>query len=399
VWVNPMGTFFLLCITALVASLGLGILSPVLPVYAKELGATGVWIGTIAAAFSIARAPLMPVVGGISDTKGRKAFITVGLFIYTLASVGYVFAGTIRRLVLVRLVHGIGSAMVFPVVMAHAADSSPVGKEGSRMGLFNIAMFTGVAAGPFLGGFLGERYGMPSAFYAMGAASCLMLVLALVLLQEPETQVPESPVPTYGPLVTLLKKRVVRGMILARIIAELGRGSVLFFLPVYGRDVLGFSLSQIGIILGSSMLFTTVLLMPFGKMADVMNRIHLTVAGGVIGAGCLLLIPHIRGFLPIWALGMVFAFAGALAMPAMTAIAVDVGRGYGMGSAMGLADMAMDVGMILGPIMSGIVMDFTGIESIFYFGGSITLLGTAVFYFFLRGEPYGFSRASNSDGR
>ena len=60
--------------------LGMGILHPILPIYAADMGATGIWIGLIAGAYSITRAILMPLIGRWSDRRGRKVFLGVGLF-------------------------------------------------------------------------------------------------------------------------------------------------------------------------------------------------------------------------------------------------------------------------------------------------------------------------------
>ena len=68
--------------------LGVGIIVPILPIYAENLGATGLWLGAIFAGFSLTRSISMPLIGHFSDRMGRKRFITLGLFIYTISSLG-----------------------------------------------------------------------------------------------------------------------------------------------------------------------------------------------------------------------------------------------------------------------------------------------------------------------
>ena len=60
--------------------LGLGIVAPLMPLYAESLGATGLWLGLIFSGFSLTRAVFTPVMGRFSDRLGRKPFITAGLF-------------------------------------------------------------------------------------------------------------------------------------------------------------------------------------------------------------------------------------------------------------------------------------------------------------------------------
>ena len=71
-----------LLLSVFIALLGIGIIIPVMPVFATELGANGLALGMIIAAFSVSRGLLQPVVGNLSDRWGRKGFLVTGLFIY-----------------------------------------------------------------------------------------------------------------------------------------------------------------------------------------------------------------------------------------------------------------------------------------------------------------------------
>ena len=67
-------------------------------------------------------------------------------------------------------------------------------------------------------------------------------------------------------------------------------------------------------------------------------------------------------------------------MPAASAIAVKIGKTEGISSTMGLFTMAMSIGMVVAPISSGAIMDFSGINAAFWFMGTIALVGTVLFY-------------------
>ena len=76
-------------------------------------------------------------------------------------------------------------------------------------------------------------------------------------------------------------------------------------------------------------------------------------------------------------------FAGAVSLPATSALAVEEGRDMGMGSVMGIFDMAMSVGLTSGPLMGGLLMDSLGLESIFIFGGGIGFMAVGLFVWLL----------------
>ena len=144
--------FPILAISVFSSMLGVGIIAPLLPIYADSLGATGIWIGVIFSGFSISRALVMPLIGKLSDQWGeRKAFLCAGLLFYAVISLGYVWAENVTALIVVRLVHGLAAGMVIPIAQTYVGDLAPQGEEGKWMGYFNAALFAGFGVGPLLG--------------------------------------------------------------------------------------------------------------------------------------------------------------------------------------------------------------------------------------------------------
>src|SRR3989338_4925950 len=98
--------FTLLFIAVLATTIGLSIIEPLMAIYATSLGATGIYIGLIFAAFTIARGFATPIVGKLSDHHGRKAFIVAGLFAYTNSSFLFLYAKDVEMLGKGRAVRG-----------------------------------------------------------------------------------------------------------------------------------------------------------------------------------------------------------------------------------------------------------------------------------------------------
>lgn len=116
-----------LLLAVFIALLGIGIIVPIMPVFAVSLGANGLTLGMIIAAFSISRAICQPVVGNLSDRLGRKSFLLCGLLIYAVVGLLIPHADSIFNLILIRCFHGVGSAMIVPVAMAYVSAMSPLG--------------------------------------------------------------------------------------------------------------------------------------------------------------------------------------------------------------------------------------------------------------------------------
>jgi len=365
--------FFVLFSALFVAMLGAGIIAPTMPLYAEKLGAGGFCLGFIWSSFSLSRAIFQPMMGKLSDRRGRKIFILTGLTIYTLASVGYIWSDTIVELIWVRFLHGIGSAMVIPVAAAVIGDLSHQGKEGVWMGGFGVTLFLGFGFGPLLGGVLTDLFTMSLAFLAMGLLSLLALLLIWFFLPEDKDQyIQQRPV---SPFRVMWKSGVVRGLLAFRFSNAVCRSVILSFLPIFSSR-LDLSTGQIGILVSSNVLLTGLLQQVFGKLADRINRRILIVSGNIITAVSIMAIPLAKDYGTLMVLGIIMGSGSGMAFPAAGALATELGRDHGMGNMMGYFNFSMSLGMVTGPILSGFILDRWNLRIVFLAAGLIGVLGS-----------------------
>ena len=357
--------------------LGVGIIVPILPIYAETLGATGFWLGIIFAGFSLSRTISMPLVGRFSDRMGRKRFISFGLFVYTLSSLGYIYANSALELIVVRIIQGFSSAMIIPIAMAFIADISPPEKEGSYMGIFTIALFLGFGCGPLLGGFTKDLISMEADFLIMGGLCLLAFFMVLIYLPR-SSSIQKSTPPMDIPFKTILQSRSIMGICFYRFASAFCRGSIITFLPLYAHNNLRLNASQIGLVISSSILLTAVLQFPFGKLADKLNRRMLVILGSILYFSIVPLIPYTLNFTQILMLNIILGLFGALSLPAASALIVVEGKHYGMGTTMAIFNVAMSVGLGIGPLASGVVLDIWGLSGVFYFCTILGFLGTGI---------------------
>ena len=367
--------FIPLFLAIFVAMLGIGIIAPIMPLYVESLGANGFELGLIYAAFSISRAVFMPIMGKLSDQKGRKRFILIGLAIYASVSLGYIGAGSVMTMTWIRLLHGMGSAMVIPIATAVIGDISPKGREGRMMGNFQVALFLGFGAGPLLGGLIQDLFEISQVFYFMGSLSFIALIMVAIWVPETESHLKHQKEKTPQS-ISVFRHPKFRGLLAFRFSNAVGRASVIAFLPVFASH-LNLPASKIGILISINILLTSLLQYIFGKVADRFDRRILIIAGNIIGAVPLLLTPFAQSFSHLALLGCLMGLGGGLAFPAAGAVATELGRGYGMGHVMGNFNMAMSIGSIVGAMSAGQVMDLFGMSYVFIFGGIVTLVGSA----------------------
>jgi MFS family permease len=363
------------------STLGIGIVSPLLPLYVKNMGATSIWLGIIVAAYFASNSIATPIAGRLSDRRGRKIFLIIGLVTYSIVSLGYVFAQTPPHLALVRLVQGLAGAVTVPIAMAYLGDLSPKGAEGKWMGYANSAFFSGFGFGPLMGGVLTEQFGQTVTFLTMGGLNLLAAIIALFFLPEAPQRKTETNVPFLS--FKEFSSGIIKGLFSFRLVQALGQGGITAFLPIFAAS-LGLSTSRIGILLTINILSMTAITPLGGFIADRFNRRTLVTFGGILGAILLVAIAFTGGFGQLLAILLIQGIGVALSMPSATALVVEEGRKFGMGSTMSAFYLAMGIGMALGPIISGGIADAANVSWVFYFGAIMGVIGTSCFVWFAR---------------
>ena len=154
-----------------------------LPSMGKEFSMDAVLIGWISTSYLLAAAMFLVPFGSIADIYGRKRVFTYGITIYTVASLFSAFSTSPMELISFRVLHGIGSAMIFSTGVAILTSVFPPGERGKVLGINVAAVYFGLSVGPFLGGVLTENFGWRSIFLAMVPLSILIIILIFLKLK------------------------------------------------------------------------------------------------------------------------------------------------------------------------------------------------------------------------
>ncbi len=372
-------TLFTLYFSIFAAILGLSIISPILPIIAEDLRVTGVWMGMIFSGFAISRAIVMPIMGGLSDKYGRKIFIASGLLLLAVISLLYLPAHNEYTLTAVRLLNGLAAGMIIPVAMAYAGEVAQEGKEGRAMGIITMIFYLGIAVGPFIGGIFWHSFGATSVFYVMSGISAFALLLVLPFL--PEIKNPKaSKTEEHEPFKNLIKRDAVKIVLIIGFISAFRTGVLLSFLPSHASGF-NINVAQVGIIISVGVIFTGVLQPYFGIVADKLSKYNMLlqiIIGSFIGTIGLFMVPLCNDFITLLLVNVFIGIGAAISIPVLADIAVVIGKKVGIGSWMGIFNTTISLGIIIAPLMSGVVMDYSGINSVFYFAGILSLLCTLI---------------------
>lgn len=375
--------FAVLFFSIFVSVTGVGIVVPLLPVYAYELGASGLYIGLVFGAFSLSRTFFLPYFGRLSDKKGRKPLIVAGLLAYALISIGFILSKNVETLIIMRFIQGISSAMLIPVIQAYVGDITPEGSEGLSMGMFNMSMFFGLSIGPLAGGMINEHFSLNTSFLCMGILAFLGFSLCLFLLPPTKSERAVSRKKEVVSWKKLLRDKDLAGLFLFRFAYAACVGVVWGFLPVLADSEFHLSSSYIGILVMLGVFISGVMQTPMGYMADRFSKRIMILIGGFIIAFAILLFNWADGFGDLFIANVLIGIGGGIAMPALMALAVLKGNTTkAMGSVMGIITMAHSSGMLTGSLVAGLMMDMFQLRHAFSFGSLIMILGTGLFFFY-----------------
>ncbi|HEY40469.1 MAG TPA: MFS transporter [Dehalococcoidia bacterium] len=382
--------FVVVWLALFIAIIGISMVSPLMPVFAEKMGASGIWLGLAFSGFALSQIPLMPVIGRLSDRYGKKRFLWMGLLIYTAAALGYFWAPGYHELVLFRILSGVGASMVIPIAFSYVGELAPKDYEGRYMGLFTIAMIAGFGIGPVLGGVIHDNISMDATFISMAIFSILGFLVIFFFLPATSTAPgapssvegarPEEPATSF---LSMLKDSTIQGVIALQLTFGLLFGTVLAFIGVWMTTTIDTSVAQVGILLSARSIMNGALSYPFGWLADNMNRVILVSVGmGMVAVGTFT-IPWLGNFGILLAVFVVIGIFESMAMPSLNAITVEKGRILGMGTVMGMFNMAMSLGLVTGSMVGGVIETSMGIDAVFRFAAVLGLVGIVAFNAFM----------------
>jgi MFS family permease len=147
---RPPAALAVLMLTAFIDMVGVLMLLPLLPFYAKDLGANGFVMAWLGSSFLIAQLISAPLWGRVSDRYGRRPALLIGLGASAVAYVVFAYADSLWLLFLSRIIQGAGGGTV-GVIQAYVSDVVEPKNRAKGLGWLSAATNVGVMLGPLIG--------------------------------------------------------------------------------------------------------------------------------------------------------------------------------------------------------------------------------------------------------
>lgn len=150
-----------------------------LPSIGEEFAVDVIVLGWIATSFLLSTAIALVPFGRVADIYGRKKIFTYGIIVYTISSLLSGISTSAAMLISLRILQGIGGAMVFGTGVAILTSVFPVGERGRVLGINIASVYVGLSLGPVLGGLLTQHFGWRSIFFATVPLGLVVIIAAL----------------------------------------------------------------------------------------------------------------------------------------------------------------------------------------------------------------------------
>jgi MFS family permease len=362
--------FVLAVLAILGVSFPIGMLLPVLPLFAKgPLGTGSIGVGIAIAAASPTALLVQPLAGRLADRRGRRILVIVGPLIVAASVATYTFVDTLAVLVLLRLVTGIGEGMVFVGAATVVTDVAPEERRGEAVSLYSLGVWGGLAIGPVVGEAIHSHRSYDAVWFA--AAGCALgSALAGVSLRETKPATAETPQSRL-----IHPAALAPGLVL--IASALGFAGFNAFVALYARE-LGLSGAGWVFFVYSAIVISIRI---FGRrLPDRLGAKRASGAAlGLLAVG-LLTIGLWQTPVGLYLGTAVFAAGTALAFPALLTLAVDRAEVSERSSVIGTFSACIDVGFALGALSLGAVASVTGYSGVFVAAAFAAVAGAFVLF-------------------
>jgi len=317
---------------------------PVLALFAESLGASPERIGVIVSVSTLTGVFLKLPSGALSDIYGRRMLLRIGVVAFGVPPFFYPFISDLNVLTLLRLFHGLATAIFAPSALATVAELYRE-RRGAALGTYTACTQSGALLGPFIGGYLAFAAGFSSAFVTAALFGCIAIVLFFSLhLSPPPPRVHEKG------LASVWAEMWKGFSIVAR-----NRKVLMAFLPLYGVSV-GLHAGEVGLLFTVQSL-TSFLSKPImGRVSDRLGRQPLIMLGLLICAVTFVAIPHVASFAVLLILSAGFGFGEAVVTSSSSAFVADSSEFKTLGAGMGMQGTIGDIGHASGPLLAGVLI-------------------------------------------
>ena len=340
-------------------------LIPILPLFAGSFEVSYGLVGLVLASQGIGNLIGDVPAGMLESRIGQRRSMLLGIATVTISVLAMSWAQSVPELVVYGLLSGLGMALFNISRFAYITNTTSVHRRGRAIAIFGGIMRIGTFGGPLIGGAIGLWLGLraPFVLYAIVAGAALVLVAIFAGDTGEVAVVTRGGVRGHSShLWGVVKEHhhnlttAGSGMLMAQMIRS-GRQIVV---PLYGSEVLGLDVQQIGLIISMSAAIDMCMFYPAGIIMDRYGRKFAYVPSFLLQALGMALIPFTAGFAGLLFATLIVGFGNGLGSGTMMTLGADLAPHESVGEFLGVWRLIGDTGQAAAPIIVGTVADLVG---------------------------------------
>lgn len=351
-FLTPLGIVFT---TVVIDLIGFGIVIPILPLWAEDLGASGTVVGMLTAVYSLMQFIFAPVLGRLSDTYGRRPVILMSLLGSAISYVVIGLAGSVAMLFVARILSGISGAS-YSTAQAYVADITTKETRARGMGLIGAAFGIGFIIGPGLGGLLSIiDHRVP--FFVAAAIALANLLIAWRRLPEPE-RVRGATTPRRVLLARSLRDRAIAPMVFITFLGTFAFAGMETTFSLFGRHRFDFGLMEAGLVFAFIGIAAALVQgKAIGRLVDRYGERRVMMSGLVLTGLALGLLAVTTRLWMLFPVSAMLAASGLVFAP-VTAIVSKASPDSDQGGVLGVLGSASGLARVAGPLAAGALFDW-----------------------------------------
>ncbi len=383
---------------------GTGALWVARPLFALALGGTLLQVGLISSLSAMPRLISGPIAGLLSDRWGRRPMLILGAVGHGLILVGQFATTNYVHYAILEALAGITIAIWTISSSVLIADLTKIANRGRTLAFRDTAMRMGMLAGPLVGGFIAAQFELRWVFIFIASTKVVAIFVVLFLIpetkparapREPDRRPGEARASRSGgiPWATFRTRSFVAVAVATICFGMIGLGPGIFrtYYPIHAQETLMLSPDVIGNLVAMGGVLTMLAAAPTGFAVDRFGRKWPLAFGLVLLGASVYLLGASMAFIGIAIAFAVFAIAEGINTNTNQTYAMDLAPTEQRGVFLSAFHMATSAGMMIGPLVAGLLAGRLGLEStLFIFvgvAGGCTLLFVVLAQETLRREP------------
>ena len=346
--------------------IGLGIMIPVLPVYAESFfKLSGIQTAGLTSLFFAAQFVAAPILGRLSDRIGRRPVLIASQLGTLIGATLTALAASPLWLVAARLTDGLTGGNI-SVAQAYLTDITPPQDRAKSMGLVIAAFGLGFVVGPAFGAFMSAAFGPRVTFGCAALASFCTILLSIFLLKESlprEKRTPAIKAPERSTLDIIRHPQIARLLVIGLLgqIAVFAMNSI--FILWVGKVVLvGWATARVQRATGVVFMFVGMVTVitqgaVIGPVVQRIGEAKAVIVGGVLRVVGNALMGFFPRIIPAATGSALSGIGGGISMPCASALLTFHAPNVARGRIIGINQSAMSLGNIIGPLVGGFVYD------------------------------------------